>query len=99
MSQLVLKYKFFLLSDEIYSETIELTEEQEQNNVQVQDIFTSMLTFPEIYDYLIYVSSYSKAYNSNNLSLSYSFCFNQEMHNKIYSYVGVTGVYGSAFAT
>lgn len=57
-----------------------------------------MLTFPEIYDYLIYVSSYSKAYNANDLSLSYSFCFNEEMYNKINSYVGVTGVYGSALA-
>lgn len=57
------------------------------------DIFTSMLRFEQVHKYLIYVSSYTKAFNSSGLPLSYSICFDEELHEKINNYKMYFGIF------
>lgn len=72
---LVVKYKFYIFSDEIYSDSVEPTKSERENGKTVKDIFVSLLSFPEVYPYLVYANSYSKAFNSSGQPLGYTICF------------------------
>ena len=62
---------------------IEPTEEQKSKDLTVKDIFTSMLTFDDFKDFLIYGSSFTKTFNCSTLGMAYTICQNPAAKKKI----------------
>lgn len=63
-----------MFSDEIYSDSIE---EEEIGR------FVSLLRFKEVWPWLVYANSFTKAYNCSGNGSAYTIVFNKELNNKL----------------
>ena len=57
-----------------------------------------MLRFEEIYDYLIFGASYTKAHNSSGMGCAYTICHNKEVQSRMGAFLDLIAAYPSAFS-
>ena len=51
--------------------------------LKIKDVYTSMLSFDDMKDNLIYGCSFTKAFNCTSIGLAYSICRNPQIKNKL----------------